>query len=65
MFWLGSVPFQLEKYGIQFHPGGLIKLFFCKEIGRQTSEISCPLQFGHQAIFLECRLHATDVPRVN
>lgn len=65
IFWLASVPFQLQKYATQLPPGGLIKLFFCKEVRRQTSEITCPLQFGHQAIFLEYHLHARDIPRVN
>lgn len=65
IFWLASVSFQLLKYVIQFPPGELIKLFFCKEVWRQTQEISCPLQFGHQAIFLEYHLHARDIPRVN
>lgn len=65
IFWLASVPFQLQKYVFQFSPGGLIKLFFCKEVQRQTQEISCPLQFGHQAIFLEYHLHARDIPSVN
>lgn len=63
--WLASVPFQLQKYVIPFLPGGLIKLFFFKEVWRQTPEISCPLQFGHQAIFLEYHLHARDIPRAN